>query len=287
MKDTAKCQIMFRLDDISPDMDRNKFERVKDIFFKNSIAPLIGVVPENRDNTLHIQDGNIVFWEEIIRLQEHGWKVAQHGTYHQYATDNSGILGINPFSEFAGLSYEAQYNILQTGKAILESHNICTDIFMAPGHTYDVNTLKALKACGFRTVTDGLYKQPYKYYGLLFIPCRLLGYKVNKGIETVCLHTNTMSEKDFCRLEDFCRKNADRIVSFEPDRYEGRAVTRTVPVMLYEKLALFGRRIKNKIANSGRLAWYMNYTNHNNRKIKMIKRIGYLPVLLFYRGDRS
>lgn len=287
MKDNTKFQIMFRLDDISPDMDWDKFNCVKSIFQKNSVMPLIGVVPENRDDTLHMQDCNEKFWEEIEMLQECGWKVAQHGTYHQYTTGDSGILGINPFSEFAGLPYEEQRNILQTGKSILESNNVYTDIFMAPGHTFDKNTLKALKDCGFKTVTDGLYKRPYKYRGLLFLPCRLQGYRVTKGVETICLHTNHMSEKDFRQLEDFCRKNAAEIVSFEPGRYVGCATTRTCGIVLYEKLALAGRRIKSKIANSRRLAWYMNYTNHSNRKIKMLKRIGYLPVLLFYRADRS
>ena len=47
---------------------------------------------------------------------------------------------------------------------------IQADIFMAPGHTYDKNTLKVLKECGFTHVTDGFWKTPYLRQGLTFLP---------------------------------------------------------------------------------------------------------------------
>jgi len=280
-------RVIFRLDDITPGMDWDKFNRVKDIFQKYSVVPLIGVVPDNRDATLHVQDGCERFWEEINILQKHGWKIAQHGTYHQYVSESSGILGINPFSEFAGLPYEEQYEKIREGKHILEDNNIITDIFMAPGHTYDKNTIKALVCNGFNIITDGLYKKPYLFEGIIFIPCRLQGYKNRGGLDTICLHTNFMSEKDIQYLEHFCCNNLDKVMPFEPELLKEYAVRRTVWVQIYEKAALFRRIFKNKIAASQRMSWYMNYTNHNNSKIKILKRIGYLPILLFYRADKS
>ena len=95
------------------------------------------------------------------------------------------MLGINQNSEFAGLSYEIQYEKLKRGQEILRKSGVCTDIFMAPGHTYDADTIRALKACGFKVVTDGLYLKPYRDQGVLFVPCRMTSnYKI-KGIDKI------------------------------------------------------------------------------------------------------
>ena len=65
------------------------------------------------------------------------------------------MVPLNDFSEFAGLGFEQQFAMLEKGKAILESHGIKTDIFMAPAHSYDRNTLNALQKLGFTKMTDG------------------------------------------------------------------------------------------------------------------------------------
>ena len=114
-----KTECMIRLDDITPDMNRERFYRAKEIFDRYQICPLIGVVPDNRDETLHKEERREDFWNSIRQLQSDGWAIAQHGTYHCYETEDSGILGINPFSEFAGKSYEEQ---LQKNAAGLPDH---------------------------------------------------------------------------------------------------------------------------------------------------------------------
>lgn len=281
---SSKVQCMIRLDDITPDMNWERFYGVKNVFDKYHICPLIGVVPDNLDKTLHKEEKNADFWEIVRLLQNRGWKVAQHGTYHMYETEKSGLLGINPFSEFAGLDFEIQKQKLQAGKQILEDNGIVTDIFMAPGHTYDKNTLKALRECGFKVVTDGLYYKPYYEDGLLFVPCRLRGFKRPEGVDTVCLHTNLMDEQDVKELDAFCKENRDVIIDFEPQRYEMSAGQRTFAVRLTERTVLAGRQIKDRIANSKRLAWYMQKTNHASSKAKWIKRLIYLPLLLCYRN---
>lgn len=281
-----KTECMIRLDDITPDMDTERFHRVKAVLNKYNICPLIGVVPKNQDKTLHKEENNADFWNLVKELQSSGWKVAQHGTYHVYETSDSGLLGINPFSEFAGLSYEVQLQKLQAGKQILEDHGILTDIFMAPGHTYDNNTLKALAECGFKVVTDGLYKNPYYDKGILFIPCRMRGFKKPDEVDTVCLHTNLMDEQDVKDLDTFCRDNRDVIVDYDAMRYKASAMRRTFKVRLSEKVVLFIRQVKDKIANSKRLAWYMEKTNHNSSKVKWTKRMICLPMLLFYKDNK-
>jgi len=282
MSHKTKC--MIRLDDITPDMDWERFYQAKEIFDRYQICPLIGVVPDNNDETLHKEERKEEFWDIIRTLQNVGWTVAQHGTYHCYETNDSGILGINPFSEFAGLPYEVQLQKLQTGRGILEENGIRTDIFMAPGHTYDKNTLKALSECGFVVITDGLSSKPYMEEGILCIPCRLRGLKTPNGIDTICLHTNLMNDQDMDELEAFCKANRDVIVSFEPERYRKQAGKKTTLLKMKERMVLSGRRLKNKIANSKRLVWYMNRTNHPSSKVKWLKRFVCLPLLLCYRS---
>ena len=271
---------MFRMDDITADMNWDKFNQVRKIFEKYNICPLLGVVPENQDTKLSVQGKKEDFWEIIHALQKQGWTVAQHGTYHKYVTKNGGLLGLKKSSEFAGLSYEEQFNKLQIGKSVLETHGIYSDVFMAPGHTFDRNTVKALYNLGFRTITDGLYHKPYYFEKILFIPCRLQGYRNVQGIDTICLHSNLMSDAEIKELEVFCENHQEDIIPFKPDILNKYAVNRTFLVVVSEKNMLLIRNMKNKIANSKRLAWYMQYTYDKNGRKKLIKRIVCLPMLL-------
>lgn len=275
-----KMQCMFRMDDITADMNWDKFNQVREIFEKYNICPLLGVVPENQDGKLSIQEKKEDFWEILHSLQEKGWSIAQHGTYHKYVTEDSGILGLKSSSEYAGLPYEEQVTKLKIGKEALERHGIHSDIFMAPGHTFDRNTVKALYNLGFQTITDGLYHKPYYFEKILFIPCRLQEYRNVQGIDTICLHSNLMSETEIKELEAFCKKHQEEIIPFNPDTIKEQAVNRTFLVAISERSMLLIRNMKNRIANSKRLAWYMQYTYDKNSKKKLVKRIFCLPMLL-------
>ena len=147
-------KIAVRMDDITPNMDWKKFLEFKMLLDKHGIRPLIGVVPDNRDENLNREaengkgrerKGTAEFWEYIRSLQSQGWVIAMHGYQHVYTQKKGGMFPLNDFSEFAGLGFEQQFAMLEKGKDILESHGIKTDIFMAPAHSYDRNTLKALQ----------------------------------------------------------------------------------------------------------------------------------------------
>lgn len=205
---------VFRIDDVHPAMDWSKFYRIKAILDKEKIKPLIGVIPDNQDKSLQIDAEKNDFWVLVRELQKAGWTVAQHGYQHVYVTKESGILQINARSEFAGLSYAEQAEKIEKGKRILEDHGIQTDIFMAPAHSYDENTLIALKKNGFHYVTDGYTRYPYERMGLKFIPCMHVLCKKVKGLTTCCIHSNPMSETFAQTLEDFIRKNRRFIMDY-------------------------------------------------------------------------
>ena len=207
-------KIAIRLDDITEDMDWVKFNRFKGILDQYGIKPLIGVVPANEDDMLHISSNEAPsdFWKYIIELKNDGWQVAMHGVNHIYTTKKGGYFPLNNFSEFAGLPYEEQLELLGYGVDIFNQYGINTDIFMAPGHSFDKNTMKALKNLGFMRITDGFGDQPYKYNDILFYPIsfkKSSTLKKANGYSTLVFHVNTMTEKEFEEFEALLRGSSN------------------------------------------------------------------------------
>lgn len=190
-------KIAVRLDDITPDMDWEKFLAFQKLLDEFHIKPLIGIVPFNQDRNLQGSDKGKPedFWNYVKELQKDGYTIALHGYTHQYTTNKGGIFPLNHFSEFAGLPYQKQEEMIREGKEELLKHGIDTDIFMAPAHSYDRNTLLALKKNGFRALTDGFGAKPYQREGLTFYPISFLWKRTlqkSKGYSTLVVHTGTV-----------------------------------------------------------------------------------------------
>lgn len=165
-------KILVRFDDICPTMNFHQFQIAMEQMDKNGVKPLIGVIPDCQDPDLQIEEPHVDFWEFVKELQAKGYTVAMHGSVHVFDNHARGTIVNRWDSEFAGHPYEIQLQKIRKGKEILESHGIHTDIFFAPGHSYDNNTLKALYACGFKYISDGKSAKPYTSYGVTCIPCR-------------------------------------------------------------------------------------------------------------------
>jgi len=203
------------MDDITPTMNWDKFNQLRKVFEKHQIYPLLGVVPNNLDEKLNIGEANVHFWEVMCELKRQGWSIAQHGYTHIYHTDEGGLLNINKRSEFSGRSYKEQLSDIIAGKKILRERNLDTDIWMAPAHSYDNNTLCALASAGFRYVTDGYSLWPYKNKALTFIPCQTSKPKhLQIGFYTVCLHANNMNDKQINDIDVFLKKYANVCVTY-------------------------------------------------------------------------
>lgn len=215
-------KIAIRMDDITPDMDWDKFLRFKKLCDKYKIKPLIGIVPENHDHNLHICEPEASpvkdFWEYMRQLENDGWSIAQHGVYHEYVTKKMGCFPLNKLSEFAGMGYEAQYKKLKKGRDILMQHHIQTDIFMAPAHSFDYNTIRALKKLGFSKITDGFGNMPYKKWNMTFYPIsyrQSSSLKKAKGYTTFVVHANTMNDNDFVRYGQILKEHKDKFISYK------------------------------------------------------------------------
>ncbi|WWR15463.1 DUF2334 domain-containing protein [Lachnospiraceae bacterium JLR.KK008] len=274
---------IFRLDDITPDMDWNRFYRVKAIFDKYRVRPLIGVVPDNADENLKRGERHEDFWEYIRCLEKSGWQIAQHGYRHVYETKNAGLLGLKKASEFAGLPYDVQYEKIRAGREILQKKGLNVTIFMAPGHTYDKRTLKALKNLGFTCVTDGFADIPYFTKGLLFVPCKSARPRISRGVDTVCLHCNELRESDYRELENFLETHGSQVIPFSEVLDQLWYSRRTLMVAVQEKRNLLLHRLKVRVSQSQKVQRYLQDTYDENPGKKKKKRLLGLLKLLFSR----
>lgn len=211
-------RFIVRFDDICPGMHWGNFQRFEDFFATDRrIKPLLGVVPENRDPKLTVQAERKDFWSQVRHWRDLGWTLAQHGYTHEYALNDGGILKVGNKSEFAGLPYAMQYSKLAQGQRILKEQGVWQPYFMAPSHSFDYDTLRALKSLGFAAITDGYGVYPYELGGIVAVPQlfatpRHFGF----GIYTLCLHVNTMSAHQIDTTLCFIQTNAARFISL-PD----------------------------------------------------------------------
>lgn len=215
-------KIAVRIDDITPDMDWDSFYRFKELLDEYGIKPLIGVVPDNQDTNLMRSKKREDFWIYIKELRDAGWSIALHGYQHIYTTKKGGIFPLNNFSEFAGVSYEKQKEMIAYGQKKLAEHDVATDVFMAPGHSYDKNTLKALQELGFRYVTDGFGREPYFYekYQLTFLPISFhSGHDLKRNAEnqftTLVYHLNGTNDRQLKQYRKLFEKYRSNFISYE------------------------------------------------------------------------
>ena len=226
-------KIAIRLDDITECMDWPKFLRFKGLLDYYGIKPLLGVIPLNEDKGLEgsREGAPKDFWEYIKDLDTQGYSIAMHGVNHVYTTQKGGLFSLNGFSEFAGLPYEEQLELLSYGVDVFNEKGIDTKLFMAPGHSFDKNTLKALLELGFTSLTDGFGTHPYQYRGMIFYPISFKqssALRSNKdGYSTLTVHTNTMDDGDFKRYESYFKNYSDKFISYS-EYMAAKAQKRTV-----------------------------------------------------------
>ena len=106
-------------------------------------------------------------------------------------------------SEFAGLDLGEQKLKIRRAWRKLCSEGLEPTIWIAPAHTFDIQTLKALEQeTTIRIVSDGQTTRPYAQHGFYFVPQQLWSYVPRTGgLWTICLHPETMTVDDFEMLE--------------------------------------------------------------------------------------
>lgn len=213
-----KTKYLIRLDDACPSMDRANWERIEDILDRYDILPMVGIVPHNEDENLMRDSEDGLFWDKVKEWKSKGWSIALHGYNHCYMSSDAGI---NPFwkrSEFAGVSLDQQKEKIRKGVSILKEHGINPKYFFAPSHTYDENTLEALRQeSNIRIISDSIGRKPYKKDDFIFIP-QIVGHCMEiplPGVWTFCLHPNSMTDANFGATEMFVKQHQNEFISFD------------------------------------------------------------------------
>jgi hypothetical protein len=217
---------IIRFDDACPTMDKDKWQKVEDLCDKYDVKPIVAVIPNNQDPKLVKDESDQNFWGKVRRWQEKGWNIALHGYDHVYISKDSGLVPFNKKSEFAGLTYENQAQKIKAGMAIFKKENINTNIWVAPSHTFDKNTLKAIKDyTDIKIISDGVSLFPFQKYGFNWIPQQLWHFrKMPFGIWTCCIHPNEMDELEYTSLESFIKNNYDKFISIDELEYKSSKI---------------------------------------------------------------
>ena len=211
---------LIRLDDACPTMDSVKWQRMEDLLDTYRVKPMVGIIPNCQDPQLMLDESDPHFWEKAFLWQEKGWAIAMHGYDHCYIS-YKGMSGLNPMwerSEFAGVPLEKQREKIRDGIQILKAKGIHPKFFFAPSHTFDKNTLIALREeSDIRIISDTIGRYPYQDGDFWLIP-QIVGHCVKipiSGIYTFCFHPNMMDDSAFEELGKFLHSYADSFVSFD------------------------------------------------------------------------
>ena len=211
------AKYIIRFDDFYVGMERGDLIQARDTITRLSISAIVGVVPNWQDEAVVEQRvGEEEFWQTIKLLHEHGCEIALHGYSHKLFK-HENLLGVNLYGEFSGLEYAEQKSRIEKGLSVFKQHNIQCRMFMPPAHSFDKNTILALKDSDISLVTDGKSFYPYKYEDVLFLPqisSRFKNY-YPFGIITICLHPQWMSSNNYKELTDFCLRNGKNIVNVQ------------------------------------------------------------------------
>ena len=219
---------LLRFDDICPTMNWSVWTKVERILDEADVRPILAVVPDNRHPALRHGPPLPAFWDRVRDWQGRGWTIGLHGYQHTEETRSGGLLRLNKWSEFAGLPYETQLSKLQQALSVFDEYEVPRpNLWVAPGHSFDKQTLKALAAVGIETVSDGLAPRPYTdARGMFWIPQQMWRLRqMPVGVWTFGLHINSWTQADVDSFERFVTMRRRRFASVERirDRYGRRS----------------------------------------------------------------
>ena len=206
------ARYLIRFDDICPTTNWELWDQIEKVLCSYDVRPILAVIPDNQDPELRHGVEDPRFWERVRHWQAKNWTIGLHGYQHRYVTKSPGIVGLNRYSEFAGLSYEEQKSKLEAALAIFQHNAVTPDLWVAPAHTFDRKTVKALLELGVSTISDGFHIWPFVDADeILWIPQQLGDFhSMPLGIWTVCIHIDDPAHADaavFQRQIERFRKN--------------------------------------------------------------------------------
>lgn len=189
------ARYLLRFDDLCPTMDWSIWDPMERFLIGQGVRPVLAVIPDNRDPQLMVAPPAPDFWDRVRGWQARGWSIGLHGYQHTYVNAEPGILRLNRQSEFAGLSYDEQYEKLRQGLAIFSREGVRADAWIAPAHSFDWVTVSALNALGVKIISDGFAFSPFRdSLGTTWVPQQFASMRpMPFGVWTFCCHPNRLS----------------------------------------------------------------------------------------------
>jgi predicted deacetylase len=226
----SPARYLLRLDDLCPTMDRERWQQFRNLIEKFRLAPILAVIPDNRDPALDVSPPDPTFWNQLCALESAGSVIALHGYRHLCTSRGRSLLGLHRHTEFAGIDFERQGAWIYEGLAILRARGLHPRIFVAPRHGFDANTLRALRCEGISLLSDGFARICHRRDGMTWIPQQLWGPVARpRGLWTICMHPNTTNDDDLKRLRAFLREHAHQFTSV--DRHVAEFPPRTLNLL--------------------------------------------------------
>lgn len=213
---TSTARYLLRLDDLCPTMDHGRWKSFFDLIEKFDLAPILAVVPENRDPDLECAPADPQFWANVRALESKGAAIALHGLHHQPLRSGRSLVPLHQESEFAGACFEEQQQWIRSGLAVLRAKQLKPNLWVAPRHGFDWNTLRALRGEGMQCISDGFARKPFLRGGLTWIPQQLWApLEKRAGLWTICMHPNTATDAQVEDLQRFLVCHARQFVSVD------------------------------------------------------------------------
>ncbi len=211
-----KAKYLIRFDDICSTMNWTIWDSIEKILIDANVSPIVAIVPENRDKKLKVDFSRTDFWERVRLWKSLGWTIGLHGYQHLYSTSNAGLLCLNHYSEFAGLSREEQKTKFCRAFEIFEREGIKPEVWVAPAHSFDSITITVLKELQIHYISDGYSLFPYlDSQGLLWIPQQLWKFRyVPFGTWTVCYHHNLWRMVDLDKFRKDIERFRESLITF-------------------------------------------------------------------------
>ena len=286
---------LMRFDDINPRIDWDKFFILKNILEKYNIKSILGVIPNCEDPTLMVSQPHKNYYKYLRKCNFYGDSIAQHGYKHTYESKSKGEFGSSNNSEFAGLCIDSQFKKLSAGKSILEKESLWEPIFMAPSHSFDFNTLVALKKLNFKIILDGFSLFPYKKNQLIFAP-QISSKPLPSfipGLSQLCIHINTISDNELNKIIKFIRNNHEDFISLKEIKPNTSLINLLDQKIIYvlittfrefRKILIYMEKFKSKLEclferfiyrfkfrNQDIYQWHLNGTFHcrNYKKVSL------------------
>ena len=188
-----KKNVIFRFDDIHPFMDIDAFNFILNLADYCPESIMLCVIPDNKDKSL-IKSNYIIpkYWEKLNLMESKGVTIGLHGLEHKLRFSKFSLLGLSKKSEYSGLAYSTQKEMILKGLSILSSKGLKPKFFAAPAHGFDETTLKVLNDINFKNISDGYTRNVCKKKGLTWIPLKSWSprQKFLGSFNTVCIHLN-------------------------------------------------------------------------------------------------